>query len=320
MDNQEFILITCGINEEDRRLDRVIRNTFPSMPLSLIHKSIRTGSIRVTGSKKGLGYRIQTGDVITVPRSMVPSRRSSSIGGAQPLNKMAVIMENRHLLFVNKEAGMLVHGEDSLLLQVLAYLDYSPGEASSFTPGPLHRLDRNSSGIICFGKTAPGARYFSGLLRDGGIAKYYLGLVDGELKAKREWKDLLSRNRQTRKSYVSKDGTGKEALLSVEPILFKGGRTLLLARLFTGLTHQIRAQCSAHGYPLSGDRKYGGSFLENGYFLHAYSLQFERTGEFIDTRYIRAIPGHSAINKLRPVLGRMSFDDLFNRIDLLIKG
>jgi len=327
MDRQDSLCINCGMNEEDRRLDRVIRKTFVSMPLSLIQKSIRTGTIKVNGQKKTLGYRLRKGDVITVSPALISlktkdhsSRNSPPLKEIQSLPKSAIISENSHLLFVHKKAGILVHGENSLLLQVLAYLGRTPGEESSFTPGPLHRLDRNSSGIVAFGKTAPGARRFSELLKRGGISKYYLALVDGAVKKKQVWRDSLSRNSHSKKSFISKENNGKKAVLSVQPLLTAHNRTLLLVGLVTGRTHQVRVQCSSHGHPLSGDLKYGGSRCKEGFFLHAYALKFESTDDIIDNPFIRVLPSFPMRKRLQQVFGFKQVDSLFRKIDTLISS
>jgi 23S rRNA pseudouridine955/2504/2580 synthase len=213
-----------------------------------------------------------------------------------------ILWEGAGLLILNKPAGLAVHGEspdrnsrrgtapDTLERRVRAYLAGLPGSLS-FKPGPLHRLDKPTSGVIVFSETLEGARRFSALLREGKIRKRYLALLDGDLAGDELWEDMLFRDRAARKTLVlpagpisepasPADGTARPALTTVTPLARarKGGRAWTLARLETGTgrTHQIRAQAARRGHPLSGDRKYGGLPLPvagPGFFLHAAELE-----------------------------------------------
>ena len=313
MDGMELKSITCGVNETDRRLDRVVRKNFPSMPLSLIQKSIRTGKVRVNSSPSVLGYRLQKDDVITIPYSIIPRRieRQQVPNGPDP-ERPNILLENDHLIFVNKAAGVLVHGNNSLQHSILAYLNLKPGEGASFTPGPLHRLDRNTSGVICFGKTAPGARYYTQQLQEGSIGKFYLALVEGAVTEQELWRDRLERDRDKKVTRIAGGTGGKEAVAEMQPLLYTRGKSLLHIRLHTGFTHQIRAQCAVRGHPLTGDRKYGGPVAKKGegYLLHAYALSFQNTGEFIPSRTITAPLPSSQVETIRTIFGDGAADSL----------
>jgi 23S rRNA pseudouridine955/2504/2580 synthase len=177
---------------------------------------------------------------------------------------------------VNKPPGIAVHGEGSLESQVRSYLAGRLPPSLSFRPGPLHRLDKPTSGLVVFSTSLEGARYFSALIREGGVKKRYLALVDGIIGEPEIWEDLLLRDGPGRKTLVvpCSGPETREARTRVFPLAASGAHTLILAEIDTGRTHQIRAQAGAHGHPLSGDGKYGGSPCRDGLLLHAHSLEF----------------------------------------------
>ena len=173
----------------------------------------------------------------------------------------------------------------SLEDRVLAYLEPKLPPSLSFKPGPLHRLDRPSSGIVAFSTNLEGARLFSSLMRERKIKKSYLALVTGTIEKAELWADDLVRDREMKKTFIgrpSPDGIGAEgktALTKVVPLLKSPACTLILAEIETGRTHQIRAQAAAHGHPLLGDKKYSGSAQKNqysagGFLLHAWRMEF----------------------------------------------
>jgi 23S rRNA pseudouridine955/2504/2580 synthase len=187
-----------------------------------------------------------------------------------------ILREGEGLLFINKRAGLAVHGPGSLETLVRAYLAPKLPPSLAFRPGPLHRLDRPTSGVVTFGAALEGARRFSALIRERRVLKRYLALVDGRVPGPLTWEDGLYRDRERRKTLASAEGggEGKRALTRVFPLGTRGEYSLVLLEIDTGRTHQIRAQAALHGHPLAGDRKYGGSFLEGGLLLHALSLEF----------------------------------------------
>jgi 23S rRNA pseudouridine955/2504/2580 synthase len=207
-----------------------------------------------------------------------------------------VLFEGLGLLILNKPPGVLVHGRGSLEERVRLYLKPRLPPSLSFKPGPLHRLDKPTSGIIVFSASLEGARRFSALIRERRIRKEYLAIVDGTIGSGGErsgwiswiswisWIDDLLRDREAKKTLASGAGekSSRRALTRVRPLVQAGDHTLILAEIETGLTHQIRAQAAARGHPLSGDRKYGGSPLAGGFRLHARALEFP-AGEFSDS-------------------------------------
>ena len=205
-----------------------------------------------------------------------------------------VIYEDPDLLIVNKPAGLLTHGDakekkNTLLNQVTDYLiqkkEYIPGREKSFSPAAVNRLDRNTSGMVIFGKNAEALRTMAAMIRDREcVDKHYLTIVKGCF---REHVVLTGRSekdeRNNRVHVYKKDAeNGRIIETEVTPLISAGGMTLLDVRLITGRTHQIRAHLAAEGFPVAGDVKYGDRNLNRklasvyglkSQFLHAWRLE-----------------------------------------------
>ena len=303
----------AGPNDDGTRVDRVVRRLLKDVPLSHIYRMIRTGRVRVNGKRIKTGYRVQEGDELTLPAregTEARPRDDRSVedsSGGSPLTKeveLSIVFENEHLLVVNKPAGQLTHGDGgshdngpSLEEQVRNYLRPRTAEGLSFRPGPLHRLDRNTSGAIAFSKSIHGARAFSAILENSTTTKAYLAVLSGTLVEPCRWDFPLSRHDEQRRSFH--DPAGKPARTWVFPVqavelskqagergrtgrreaaaghaVAAGRYTLAVVRIGTGRTHQIRAHAAAAGLPILGDPKYGGPSADR-LFLHAWVLALD---------------------------------------------
>ncbi|MBA7538593.1 hypothetical protein ES705_30870 [subsurface metagenome] len=272
---------SAGKDDNNRRLDRVLRKMFPQAGLSQIFHLIRKGSIRINNKKVRPDTRICEGDEINVQglpspaldRKKTKPKHKDNFSEFSRLRKM-IIFENEHLLALNKPGGLLTHGAGSLDELVRDYWSLNSSPSLSFRPGPAHRLDRNTSGLILYSLSLSGARNLSLFFRQGAIDKYYLALLDGELNKEESWIDRIERNSKDKRSFAS--SSGKPAATVVRPLLKRKGKTLALCAIATGRTHQIRAQGMLHGHPLSGDIKYQGSNILGGYLLHSICLHLKR--------------------------------------------
>lgn len=271
---------TAGPDDEGRRLDRVLRILLGGLPLSAIYKALRTKRILVNGAKADPSRPVATGDLISIDEGLLPSGTTATgragPSGRQPGAGEAILLESmllfrsEDILILDKPRGIPSHGQGGLDLLVRAQLPPAKEASLAFTPAPLHRLDRNTTGALAFSLSIRGARAFTEALREGRIRKTYLALVDGLVEGGETWEDLLARDEATMKSGVS--DAGERAVTVIRPLLASRKRSLVVATLETGRTHQVRVQASAHGHPLSGDAKYGGSPLACGYVLHAWRL------------------------------------------------
>jgi len=260
-------LIT-GENDNGRRLDRILRKALPYHPLPLIHRLLRQGLVFINGKPAKAQDRVCGGVKISIP-SLNDAPKTES--PAPSLPSPVIIWEGPGLIAVNKPAGLAVHGSYSLDEMVRSFLADKISPSLSFKPGPLHRLDKPSSGIVVFSTNIEGARLFSALLREQKVRKTYLAIVQGKVEKDELWEDALVRDREMKKTFVSSDG--KNAVTKIKPLASKNAYSFVSAQIATGRTHQIRAQAAAHGHPLTGDKKYGGRG-KGGFFLHAWKLEF----------------------------------------------
>ena len=316
-DSSGNLSFATGVNDTGRRLDRVIRKFLPEIALSSIYTALRKGEIKVNGKKAEPSRRIATGDTILVSRKLLGSARKAPSGPAgdipahystvrthyPPLSR-SILYENDHLLAISKPCGVLVHGPHSLEEDVRRYLEPKLPHALSFTPGPLHRIDRNTTGLVFFSKSITGAHTFSRLLRDGDIEKYYLGVVDGRISSTETWSDILKRNGNMKTIAAREESGAQQALTVCIPLAEGRKNTLCLFSIESGRTHQIRAQASIHGHPLSGDLKYGGAPFSSGYLLHSWGVRLSET----DT-----VLGFSSLTAPIPSLWHRKLPSLFGK-------
>ena len=303
----------AGPDDAGRRLDRVLRVVLKDKALSEIYTALRKGGIRVNGTKSVPERRLDEGDRIFLPASLwIAAKDSMHNIVKEDLGQIAdiLILATSDLLFVNKPRGELCQGPDGLEGRIRRALSDRMAASLSFVPGPLHRLDRNTTGIITFPHSAIGARGFTAMLRQRRVVKRYLALVDGKVSTPEEWRDRIGRDNQTMTSDVTENGD--QAHSEMSPLLNFGGHSLILIHLHSGLTHQIRVQASSRGLPLSGDAKYGGRPFEGGYILHALSLEFPEP-PFPDTpRLVTAPLPIDAYNRLEAIFGEEALRSAFD--------
>ena len=285
--------LTAATDDDGRRLDRILRKALRSLPLSAIHRLLRQGCVRVNGETAAAARRIRSGETITVIDTIVSPGRAEPNAGCG--KRLEILFEGSGLLILNKPAGLAVHGEAGtrgpreahLADQVLSYLSPKLPPSLSFKPGPLHRLDKPSSGVITFSSSLQGARLFSAMMRERQIKKFYLALVQGRLKEAEVWQDELSRDENLKKTFTGEGSGGKSkaAITRVKALARNAACTLILAEIETGRSHQIRAQAAARGHPLLGDKKYGGGPFpqsSSAFMLHAWRMEFPAHSPFPD--------------------------------------
>lgn len=280
MSRENKIFFICE-DDSGRRLDRVVRKFLENIPLSGIYSAIRQGKIKINGKKQKGSYLTKKDDEILIDRSLFDPvqsaddnvlKASNKKKESKPLLKPDIILKTDDLLFINKRSGEVIHGEKSLCEAVLKY--FPPKEKSlSFKAGALHRLDKDTSGILTFSQSLKGAQLFSKALRQDKISKIYLGITEGKPSLK-EFRNKID---------------GKECLSLVNVIEFskQENLSLVLFNLITGRKHQIRIQCAQFGTPLLNDKKHNpkqkkispafSKMVSGTYFLHAYKLIFKES-------------------------------------------
>ncbi len=294
--NISMIKLEISANEGNQRLDRFLKKYYRNAPLSYIYKLLRTG-VKVNGKRVDQNTRLVAGDQLTIDISEEEEKAYLVREKLQTKKRQfQIAYEDENLLVVEKPFGLLTHGtmeegRETLANQVLGYLTdsgaYNPEREKTFVPSPVNRLDRNTTGLVVFGKNAEALRSLSSMLRERGyIRKYYLTVVHGEMREAVTLHGRMEKDRVTNKIQIRDKDTasGKSMETRAQPLKTSNGFTLVEVELITGRTHQIRAQLAKAGYPVVGDRKYGDSKVNarmardhslKAQFLHAYRLVFE---------------------------------------------
>lgn len=291
--------IEIGLNEAGQRLDKFLRKLLKDVPLSAIFKALRKGDIRVNGSKQKEKYSLVEGDIVTIKYIKSDIKKEKKKNFIQvDSSKIKVVYEDENMVLVEKWPGVLVHAdkkdsEPTLNDYVLSHLfkkgDYIPENEVTFTPAPCNRLDRNTSGIVFFGKNFEALKMLNEVIRDRKVKKYYCALVKGKIKDGK-YEAFITKDEGANKSQVFYDNkpNTKKIAMEVSTLETNGAYSLLEIELITGRSHQLRAHLSFLGNPIIGDSKYGNkelnSFFNNKFglnyqFLYAYKVVFKEVPE-----------------------------------------
>jgi len=283
-------------DDAGERLDKYLAALYDEYSRMFIQKSIRTGGITLqrNGSLiEGLkiGETIYEGDVVSFD---IPEEKSFELQ-AEDID-IPILYEDEHMLVVNKPAGMVVHPGAGVHGGTLvnALLGYSEETFRSLAdegrPGIVHRLDKETSGLLLVAKNRKATEKLSKSFANRKVEKYYVALVRGHLRVgKGTLESYIGRskeNRQRMASYEEDDGSGKLAITHYKVMAQNNGASLLKVKIDTGRTHQIRVHMSAMGFPVIGDKFYGNKRLEMNdspgrHQLHAWRLRIAHpiTGE-----------------------------------------
>jgi 23S rRNA pseudouridine955/2504/2580 synthase len=287
-------------DEAGQRIDNFLMRHFKTVPRSRVYRLLRKGEVRVNRKRVDAEYRIQEGDEVRLPPVRIdaadePGRPSSSL---LELLERAVIFQDKHLLVIDKPAGVAVHGGSGMSFGVIEALRASrPRETLEL----VHRLDRDTSGCLLIARDRATLTALHALIRNGGMHKTYMALVAGswQLGTKRIDAPLATDNRQHGERHVRVAPAGKDSVSVFKPVQFFGPlATLMEVDIPTGRTHQIRVHASFAGHPLLGDDKYGdrdrnAELKQHGLkrtFLHAQSVAFEWPGSGVPFHVSAPLP------------------------------
>ncbi len=276
-----------------QRIDNFLSRILKDVPRSLIYRILRTGEVRVNGKRAKPETRLAEGDRIRLPplqRKTDEQRAAERSAPSRSLREFvasAIVHEDRDLIVVNKPAGVAVHGGSGLNAGVIEALRATRPELKELEL--VHRLDRDTSGVLMIAKRRAVLRELHALLRERDMEKRYLALVVGRWPFGTKTIDLpLKTNlKQGGERVVRVHAEGQQAITTFKPLQHFGKlATLLDISLGTGRTHQIRVHAAHAGYPIAGDEKYGDRERDaklkpyglQRMFLHAQSLSFERKG------------------------------------------
>jgi 23S rRNA pseudouridine955/2504/2580 synthase len=279
--------VEIGPERDGQRIDNALVTLLKGVPKSMIYRLLRTGQVRVNGKRAKPDTRLNQGDMLRIPPVRVAERpvEEGAPQGAIAAVTASVIFEDKHFLVIDKPAGMASHGGSGVSFGAIELLRQArPKDHLEL----VHRLDRDTSGVLVFARTRAGLVGLQAAIRAGEVTKQYLCLMVGHPhKAKFDVNAPLKKSiLQGGERMVRVADDGKPSLTFFREMEQYPGARLMQATLGTGRTHQIRVHAAHIGHPLAGDPKYGDKeankrFRERGLhrlFLHASHMSFELDG------------------------------------------
>lgn len=265
--------------EAFQRLDKYLVDALKNITRSQLQKLIKSGAVLVNGSVQSAGYKLRPGDKLIVTVSL----QTDDLPRPEPI-PLDIIYEDHDVIVINKEKGIVVHSGSGITNGTLvnALLYHCNGALSrlgdSERPGVVHRIDKDTTGLLVFAKTDTAYQSLVAQFKDHSIKRKYLAIICGEMKNEEYTIDLpIGRDKHNRtKMGVREDG--KKAISYFRVMERFSQYTLIMAQLQTGRTHQIRVHAQYIGHPVLGDLVYGSKkksgFRTHGQQLHAFQLGF----------------------------------------------
>jgi len=268
------------IKEEEQgiRLDKIISELEQESSRTAIQRMIEEGNILVNGKKVKTSYKVVEGDFITIQDE--EPQETDLVPQDIPLN---IIYEDDDILIINKEKGMVVHPgagnpDGTLVNAIMAKCkDSLSGIGGKIRPGVVHRIDKDTSGLVIIAKNDKAHIDISEQIKNREVEKTYLALVRGNIKENEAVINMpIGRSTKDRKK-MAVDKKGKEAITEFKVLERYEGFTYIEVKIKTGRTHQIRVHMAEIGYPIVGDEVYSNGrnpFKVKGQMLHAAKLGF----------------------------------------------
>lgn len=261
------------------RLDVFLANSVPTLTRSRLKKETDNGNVTVNGAVVKAGYTLKAGDTVSFT---LPDPTPVE---AAPLDiPLSVIYQDDDLAVINKPQGLTVHagngtGKETLVNALLFHLDKLSGVGGKLRPGIVHRIDKNTSGVLLVAKNDSAHVHLSKQIEKKTCKRKYLALLEGKLKTSTgRIETYLTRDNKNRTKYTVSFSTGKKAITDYRVVKVYENYTLCEFSLQTGRTHQIRVHAKHLGHPVVGDPEYGYAkqkFHLEGQLLHAYEITFQ---------------------------------------------
>jgi len=280
--SQEKRTLSIQADEAGIRLDRYLTFVLTGFSRTTIQQLIVGGEVLVNGHTGKSGYTLRIGDEVQLMSLNLLGKATNIMPRSLPLD---IIYEDKDLLVVNKAAGMVVHPapghvDDTLVNALIALYPDIQRENSEQRPGIIHRLDKDTSGLIIVARNAATHSALADQMKRHAIVKRYLALVEGVVALDQGSIDApIGRNPRHRQQMAITVVKSRAARTHFRVQERFDRHTLLLLELETGRTHQIRVHLKAIGHPIVGDPVYGSGSINHGLtlkrqFLHAYQLKF----------------------------------------------
>ena len=314
-------LIEVDAESEGQRLDNFLMRQLKGVPKTHVYRIIRSGEVRINKGRVSADTRVHSGDQVRLPPVRVSEKMAEKAAHPAPAREFPALLEDEHLMAIDKPAGVAVHGGSGVSFGVIEQLRQARPQAKFLEL--VHRLDRETSGILLVAKKRSALTHLQDQFRERETGKTYLALVQGHWAANCKVIDTplhkyLLPDGERRVKVVAKDHPDAMHSVSLvkvrqrlpaQPAQGLPELSLLEVTIKTGRTHQIRVHMASSGHPIAGDDKYGDFELNKvlqkqvlkRMFLHAWRLQFNHplTGE-----------RHELLCPLPPELARLVPDDV----------
>ncbi len=285
-------LVKVPEDRDGQRLDNFLLLQLKGAPRSLVYKLVRSGQVRINGKRAKADSRLAGGDEVRIPPVRLGEPGEAAAPPKALLERLAasIVFEDKWLLALNKPSGLATHGGSGIKVGAIEALRaLRPGEPLEL----VHRLDRDTSGVLLVAKKRSALLELQALMRAGeddeGPGKRYLALLVGRLPQGTMTVDapLQKSVLQGGERMVRVDPSGKASVSHFKVLERKGGHSFCEVRIETGRTHQIRVHAAHLGHPVAGDEKYGEREANKRLaeqaglkrlFLHAASIEFALEG------------------------------------------
>lgn len=278
---------TLQLDAPGQRLDKVLTVQLPDLSRTQIQRLLKEEQILVNGRPAKANLRLEGGEQVTV--TLPEPEETELLPEAIPLD---VRYEDDDMLVINKPAGMVVHpavghASGTLVNAILAHCPNLPGIGGEKRPGIVHRLDKETSGLIVVAKNESALRHLQAQFKARTVGKQYLALVDGQVQPPSALIDApIGRDPRQRKKMAvipfGRSARSRPAQTQYDTVTGYDDHTLLRCELFTGRTHQIRVHLAYIGFPIVGDKVYGRrkpSIRLGRQFLHAAVLRLKQPSD-----------------------------------------
>jgi 23S rRNA pseudouridine955/2504/2580 synthase len=277
-------LVKIDEERDGQRIDNFLSGRLKGVPRSLIYRILRTGQVRINGRRAKPDVRLSAGDEVRIPPVRVAEREDHGRPGAAQMSRVedAIVHEDRDFLVLNKPSGVASHGGSGISFGAIELLRAArPKDTLEL----VHRLDRDTSGVLVFSRRRSALTGLQAVIREGRATKHYMALLQGQLA-----KPRITINEPLRKSIlqggermVRVDAAGKASVSHLIQLQAFAQATLCEVSIETGRTHQIRVHTAHIGHAVAGDEKYGEKLFNQSMrelglrrlFLHAMRFEFE---------------------------------------------
>lgn len=283
--------VTVPADRAGQRLDNFLLGQLKGAPRGLVYKLVRSGQVRVNGGRAKAERKLEAGDEVRLPPVRLEPAGAKGAPAPALLERMraAIVYEDERLLAINKPSGVASHGGSGISFGAIETLRaLRPNQSLEL----VHRLDRDTSGLLVVAKKRSALSELQALLREdhgAGLSKRYLTLLVGRMPDGTMTVDapLHVGLRQGGERHVQVNAAGKPSLSHFKVLERRGGHSYCEVRIETGRTHQIRVHARHIGHPVAGDDKYGDPEVNRRLreqiglkrlFLHAASLEFALDG------------------------------------------